>query len=84
MDQYKVAKSNLRSKSKNKTFTTDDQAVIRKKMEKLSLEVEKQIDSKKYASKFKGAGGKIYKVPLITARHSDVFIKFIEEPNWTV
>jgi hypothetical protein len=74
----------LRSESKNKTFTTDDKAVIRKKMEKLSLEVEKQIDSKKYASKFNGAGGKIYKVPLITARHSDVFIKFIEEPNWTI
>jgi hypothetical protein len=50
-------------------------------MEKLSLDVEKQIDSKKYASKFKGAGGKIYKVPLITARHSHVFIKFIEEPG---
>jgi hypothetical protein len=50
----------------------------------LTLEVEKQIDSKKYAVKFKGTGGKIYKVPLITASRSDVFVKFVEEPNWIV
>jgi hypothetical protein len=45
------------SESKDKTFTTDDMAVIR---------------------------GKIYEVPLISASHSDFFIKFVEEPNWTV
>jgi hypothetical protein len=74
----------LKSKSKNKTYTTNDMAVIREKMKKLSLEVEKQIDSTKYASKFQQGYGKIYKVLLIIARHSDVFIKFVEEPNWTV
>jgi hypothetical protein len=50
----------------------------------MNLTPEKQIASKKYASKFKGVGGKNYKVPLITARHRNVFIKFIEEPNCTV
>jgi hypothetical protein len=74
----------LKSESKNKTYTTDDMAFMREKMENLSLEVEKQIDSTKYTSKFKQGYGKIYKVPLIIARHSDVFIKFVEEPNRTV
>jgi hypothetical protein len=74
----------LGSENKNETYATIDEAFIREKMENLSLEVEKRIDVKKYASKFKGACGKIYKVPLIIASRSDVFIKFVEEPNRTV
>jgi hypothetical protein len=73
----------LKSVSPKKEFTTDDIPFIRKKMEDLSVTILNQIDFKKYTSKFKGGSGKIYKIPVITARHSDVFVMFVEETNKT-
>jgi hypothetical protein len=65
-------------------FTTKLKIALREKMEKTAVNVLNQIDMEKYTAKFKGAGGKIYKVAVVTARLCEVLVKFAEKENLSV